>query len=762
MADIVYGAARSGTVATAATGSSTSFAVHNLTGQLLSGSATDAENLATLCYIGGASPEYFAYQSASLTGPGAYTLAGLERQAYGTPAGAHAVGDVFVRVDDSVAQYEDLDVSMIGMVIYVKVCSFNIYGQAQQGLADVSATTYTVTGNMAQYLLGIGGKGITVDATALAVNVSGTPSPASITLTAHHKGLLQGSVVWTIVGGSIAAGGATSPTPDTCVVDTSAILSYPLTVRASITDAVATYLDDTTIVSVVDGDSAFLLIGDANMRVAGNTASKVATSSAWDSQAYSADAYIGGAAMSMTPLLVCNVFAGLNADPLADADFPSIDYGIYAENTGKVFLFTSGTNLGQFGTWGVGDILGVAYDNASVKFTKNGSPLHTVVAAAGLKLYLDSTFHDAGAAARFTFVPAGAVGGAGADAPLLTLSLTQQTFTYDGSDAATPSSQTITASAILQNVTGVAAFTCTLYDAAGSSLGTVAMGGSGNTRTLTNAQFAAAQWAVIVASLGGLSDTETIVRLRDGQNSIVADLTNQAQTLPADVLGHVSDYTGASTQMTVYRGLVDDSANWTFSRSNSSGVTSSLSGNTLTVTALADINDTGYVDITAARTGFVSITKRFTLSKSKGALVSSGLASLGNFAVSGYTVLQTHACTVQFKFSSTGFIAKREGQAETSSLTESSTKWSQSTPPSVGYKIQVGPAVGGSPHNTTGSGTLSGLGSMLTLDSTHSVTVGLVITNGICDAYVPYTIYDSTGTTQLASGNISLEAESTN
>jgi len=119
-------------------------------GQLISGSTADAAALNTLCYIGGSSPEYLAYQTAALTGAGAYTLSGLVRGAYGTSqAPAHATNDPFVRVDEAITSSGDLDLSFIGKTIQFKFTSFNVYGAAEQSLADVPAYAYTVTGNMA-------------------------------------------------------------------------------------------------------------------------------------------------------------------------------------------------------------------------------------------------------------------------------------------------------------------------------------------------------------------------------------------------------------------------------------------------------------------------------------------------------------------------------------------------------------------------------------------------------------------------------------
>lgn len=118
-----------------------------LTGKMLSGSAADATQLNTLCYVAGATPEYLAYQTATLTGTLAYSLSGLVRGAYGSPtSSAHAAADKFVRVDDAIAKSGALDLSYIGKTIHVKCTSFNVYGGGEENLATVTDYTYTLTG----------------------------------------------------------------------------------------------------------------------------------------------------------------------------------------------------------------------------------------------------------------------------------------------------------------------------------------------------------------------------------------------------------------------------------------------------------------------------------------------------------------------------------------------------------------------------------------------------------------------------------------
>jgi len=131
----------------AVVGSSGSVPVVLHKGQLLSGTAADAAARNTLCFIGGAAPEFIAYETATLTGALAYTLAGsMQRGLYGSTAAAHASAAPFVRCDDAIAHSGPIDLSYIGKTVYLKFTSFNIYGGAEQDLASVSAYTYAVTG----------------------------------------------------------------------------------------------------------------------------------------------------------------------------------------------------------------------------------------------------------------------------------------------------------------------------------------------------------------------------------------------------------------------------------------------------------------------------------------------------------------------------------------------------------------------------------------------------------------------------------------
>lgn len=108
--------------------------------QLLSGTLQDAERKNTLCWIDG---ECVSYMAATLQASGAWLLSGLIRGQCDTTVRMHAKDTDFVRLDNSVFKVpftkED-----IGKKIYLKFCSYNIFGAGQQDLSEVKAYEYTL------------------------------------------------------------------------------------------------------------------------------------------------------------------------------------------------------------------------------------------------------------------------------------------------------------------------------------------------------------------------------------------------------------------------------------------------------------------------------------------------------------------------------------------------------------------------------------------------------------------------------------------
>ena len=145
----IYGHSRYGTLQNSVTSGSSVFRVTGLGSrvELRSGSIDDAQNLETLCFVGGASPEFFAHQAVTLVSSGTWDLNVPVRGAYDTKAAAHAAAVPFARIDDQLVASGWLDAGLIGQTVYVKCLAFNKYGRAVQSLASATAYTYTVLGS---------------------------------------------------------------------------------------------------------------------------------------------------------------------------------------------------------------------------------------------------------------------------------------------------------------------------------------------------------------------------------------------------------------------------------------------------------------------------------------------------------------------------------------------------------------------------------------------------------------------------------------
>jgi len=129
-------------------------------GVLSSVAAADAANGASLCLIDG---ELLAYETATLTGTNAYDLTTLYRGFYDTTPAAHSNGAKFTYIDDSVFTYT-LPASLIGVPIYLKFQSFNVFGLAVEDLSECTVYNYTPSGASA---FGLAGSGSNNDITAI-------------------------------------------------------------------------------------------------------------------------------------------------------------------------------------------------------------------------------------------------------------------------------------------------------------------------------------------------------------------------------------------------------------------------------------------------------------------------------------------------------------------------------------------------------------------------------------------------------------------
>lgn len=186
----------------------------------------------------------------------------------------------------------------------------------------------------------------------------------------------------------------------------------------------------------------------------------------------------------------------------------------------------------------------------------------------------------------------------------------------------TPSTSTKSVTARLTQVNGTVVFSIVN--------GTItALTGSGNSRSFNYADMTT-NTATIRASVTDTGVTYTsdlvVAKVFDGQNggnTVTAVLSNESASVPADSAGTVLSFAGAATTMSVFVGTTDDSSNWTYAVTKTNVTcTEATTSRTQTVTAMSA--DAGYIDIVATRASYPTQTKRFNVTKVKGAAGAAG------------------------------------------------------------------------------------------------------------------------------------------
>lgn len=126
----------------------------------------------------------------------------------------------------------------------------------------------------------------------------------------------------------------------------------------------------------------------------------------------------GGAVVTFQAMGVVSAYmVGLNADPTADDNWPSIDFAIYVNELGGAAIYESGAYIGHIVPDGGGvgtSTFSVAYDNRAVRYYLNGGLVREVGAGAGRTFWADMAGY-AGRVRITAWSPQGAVGEDGED-----------------------------------------------------------------------------------------------------------------------------------------------------------------------------------------------------------------------------------------------------------------------------------------------------------------------------------------------------------
>lgn len=288
------------------------------------------------------------------------------------------------------------------------------------------------------------------------------------------------------------------------------------------------------------------------------------------------------------------------------------------DGSGGSFGAAGGRFLLFAGVTDVTGLAGVAYSVASssgVSISIDSSGVYTVssmsadTATATLRVvYAGVTIDKVYSIARSR------AGTDGAAAKALFISATSQVFQVPVSGSATPGSITFTAAG--QNLAGSPAISVTA--------GTVAaLGGSGGTRTLAYADMATDAVTLQVAQ-DGLTDTITVVKVREGADALAGLLTNESHTVATAADGSGASYTSAGGTFKVYRGSAELSSGVVYSRVSESNCTVAIDSSTGVYTVSGLVADIGSA-VLRATIGSTAIDKVYSIARSRaGAAGSNG------------------------------------------------------------------------------------------------------------------------------------------
>lgn len=164
--------------------------------------------------------------------------------------------------------------------------------------------------------------------------------------------------------------------------------------------AAARTLRDFSYIGDLNAAAGISLVPRGNCVVQGSTVTKNGGAAAWDSDAYSRDGYLGGAACSFVAAQTnAEIMAGLNADPAADSSFTSIDAAWYLTATAQCFVYENGAPITSvLHAYAAGDIFSVTYDGTNARYFHNGILHRTVAFTPSVPIYFDSSIGTPGGA----------------------------------------------------------------------------------------------------------------------------------------------------------------------------------------------------------------------------------------------------------------------------------------------------------------------------------------------------------------------------
>ncbi|AFQ22289.1 tail protein [Pectobacterium phage My1] len=224
----------------------------------------------------------------------------------------------------------------------------------------------------------------------------------------------------------------------------------------------------------------------------------------------------------------------------------------------------------------------------------------------------------------------GVRGADGTSAKNFSISSTAQSFSFTG-EGAVKSASTITFTGNRSNAAGTITWT-----ARNNSSAIVPLSITGDTATLSVANFGASLFVTVTATCDGISDVITIVRLIDGSNALTGYLTNESVSVPASSTGVVSSFSAATGQFKVFYGTWDVSSACTFSLVASSAATGAIGSASGTYNISAMSANLGSITLRASHPTYGTVEKIFSISKSI-----AGVEGIAGTAAKGFSITST-------------------------------------------------------------------------------------------------------------------------
>lgn len=423
-----------------------------------SGTRADADNLRTLFILDG---EVMSYQTAQALGGQAFSLSYLRRGQYQSQNAQHAAGSQFAIIDKAIFRMP-FDPGDSGQPVWFKFPSFNIYGHANETLANVTAyqaffqaqnggqllpagaTPLVARGNCVNVgtrIFKSGGVGAydsdcySIDAFANGCVVKFRPCQTNLyvvlglsTAPTVDQGFASINYAWNPNGLGRAyiyekgvfvqdCGPYTTNTIFEIRYDGKFVRYYLSGVlfRESPSPGNVFFLDSSFFSPGAAVDNVYFgalnpatpspFVARNNCRVSDDHAQKVGGSPGWDSDVYSIEGYPSCHVTWKCNSSSTDLIVGLSQLPGADSGYTSINYAFSCSSSGQYKIFLSGVGQSQVGTYGPSTLFAITYDGSTVNFLVDNVGVRSI-AASGLTLFADSSFFTPGAGINtFQFGP---------------------------------------------------------------------------------------------------------------------------------------------------------------------------------------------------------------------------------------------------------------------------------------------------------------------------------------------------------------------